>query len=157
MHVHNLHFLSQLDEAVLDSLSDTNQLACNNNNNNACCFKISGYHSDCLQILTFLKILSFFFSFLNSASLSQQLLGTGVTSSARCAFCSPDRLRNENEVTIAFCIIFLIRGLEQTLKYSNTKVICLFRNAAKCLHICLHSPVLHLISTGTEQLCLVSR
>lgn len=76
-------FLSQLDEAVLDSLSDTNQPACNNNNNNACCFKISGFHSDCLQILTFLKIFSFFFSFWNSARLSQQLLGTGVTSSAR--------------------------------------------------------------------------
>lgn len=36
-----------------------------------------------------------------------------------CAFCSPDRLRNENEVTIVFCIIFLIRGLEWTLKYSS--------------------------------------
>lgn len=36
-----------------------------------------------------------------------------------CAFCSPDRLRNENEVTIVFCIIFLIRGLDWTLKYSS--------------------------------------
>lgn len=36
-----------------------------------------------------------------------------------CGFCSPDRLRNENEVTIVFCIIFLIRGLEWTLKYSS--------------------------------------
>lgn len=116
-----------------------------------------------MTVISFRLLLSWWFfpfssvSYLIFPSLSQQLLGTVVTSSTRWLWLLLS-IQIEKWKWSDYCFLHRIfdKEMEWTLKYSSMKVICLFRNASECLHICLHSPVLHLISTGTEQLWLVS-